>query len=73
MRGGDVDLGGQPRPGAAQRGDLERGDGHVGDGGPGLEAAGKGITGTPSARAISASRPPVVTTIRFAPSAPADS
>ena len=51
--GGDVDLGGHPRPDAAQRGDLERGDGHVGDGGARLEAARRrGITGTPSARAM---------------------
>jgi hypothetical protein len=39
----------------------------------GCRPPGSGITGTPSARAISARRPPVLTTVRLAPSAPADS
>src|SRR5487761_2465867 len=38
MRGGHVDLGGQPGTGAAEGGDLERSDDHVGDGCPRLEA-----------------------------------
>ena len=73
MRGGDVDLGVEALAGAAQRGHLERDHQRVGDRGARLEASGKRDHRDASARAASASLPPVVATIRRAPSAPAAS
>ena len=73
MGGGDVDLGVEPLAGAAQPGDLERDHQRVGDRGARLKAAGKRNHRDPLGARGSASLPPVVATIRRAPSAPAAS
>ncbi len=73
MRGGHVDLRGQPRAGTAQRCDLERGDGHVGDRGARLKAAGQRDHRHP-VRARHLGQTPAGRDDRApAPSAPADS